>query len=230
MIGQNDVDGDVFTIDDAKGLADFATSKGLGRVSFWSLNRDQPCDGTFADVTVLSNTCSGVTQQPLEFADVFTSLTGRAPYRSPSDAVTVPDQQATADDPATSPYPIWRPDAEYPAGYKVVRGGQVYQAKWYTKGQDPSATVANSWDTPWTLVGPVRPGDVPFTPTTLAPGTYPDWDHDALYAAGTGCSTAACRTRPAGRTRARSRRRSSRSGRTPARRSLVQLPGEPTSS
>ena len=55
MIGQNDVPGEVFTIDDAKGLADFAMAKGLGRVSTWSLNRDGPCSTSFADVMVLSN-------------------------------------------------------------------------------------------------------------------------------------------------------------------------------
>ena len=40
MIGQNDVDAERFTVDDARGLATFAVDKGLGRVSMWSLNRD----------------------------------------------------------------------------------------------------------------------------------------------------------------------------------------------
>src|SRR5690606_38700545 len=40
MIGQNDVDGEVFTLDDAEGLTSFARSRGVARVSMWSLNRD----------------------------------------------------------------------------------------------------------------------------------------------------------------------------------------------
>ena len=60
----------------------------------------------------------------------------------------------------------------------------MYQAKWYTQGEDPAATVVNVWETAWTLVGPITPGDAPFTASTLAPGTYPEWDHDHLYATG----------------------------------------------
>ena len=180
MIGQNDVKGEVFTLADASGLAAFATTKGLGRVGFWSLNRDSSCSTSFTDVMVLSNTCSSVQQDALQFANVFTSLSASDSGNAVS--VTVPDRQQVADDPTTSPFPIWRPEAKYPAGYKVVRGGQVYQAKWYT--QDPTATVVNAWETPWTLVGPVSPSDAPFTPSTLAPGTDPPWQPDHLYAKG----------------------------------------------
>lgn len=133
---------------------------------------------------VHSNTCSSVAQDPLAFAGVFSTLTGRAGYLPTAEAVTVPDRAATLDDPATSPYPIWRPDAEYPEGYKVVRGGKVYQSRWYTQGDDPAAVVANAWESPWTLVGPVGPDDEPFVPATVAPGTHPDWQHDELYAQG----------------------------------------------
>ncbi len=184
MIGQNDVPGEVFTIDDAKGLADFAMAKGLGRVSTWSLNRDGPCSTSFADVMVLSNTCSSVTQEPLQYATVFTALPGRAAYLPQTDSVTITDGQQAVDDPAKSPYPIWRPEAQYVEGYKVVRHGLVYQAKWYTQGQEPSTAVANSGDMPWSLVGPIRPDDVPFAPKTETAGTYPDWSPDHLYTKG----------------------------------------------
>lgn len=184
MIGQNDVPGEVFTIDDAKGLADFAMAKGLGRVSTWSLNRDGQCSTSFADVMVLSNTCSSVTQDPLQFATVFTALPGRAAYMPQTDSVMVSDGQQAIDDPAKSPYPIWRPEAQYVEGYKVVRHGLVYQAKWYTQGQEPSTTVANPADMPWSLVGPIGSDDVPFAPKTVATGTYPDWSPAHLYTKG----------------------------------------------
>lgn len=184
MIGQNDVVGEVFTLDDAQGLADFALRTGLGRVSFWSLNRDASCDESFADVMVLSATCSSVAQTALDFAEVFTELPGRSAALPQVDTVTEPNPGAVVDDPTTSPYPIWRPEAHYPGGYKVVRSGKVYEAKWYNQGDDPATPHENPWDTAWSLVGPVSPDDAPFTPTTLAPGTYPEWDPVKLYQTG----------------------------------------------
>ncbi|MCB0980543.1 MAG: chitinase [Ilumatobacteraceae bacterium] len=184
MIGQNDVVGEVFTLADAQGLADFALRTGLGRVSFWSLNRDTSCDQAFADVMVLSATCSSVSQDSLDFAEVFTELPGRSAALPQVDAVTEPNQGQVTDDPATSPYPIWRPDAYYPGGYKVVRAGKVYEAKWYNQGDDPAMPHDNPWDTAWALVGPVSPNDAPFTPATLPAGTHPAWDPVTLYDTG----------------------------------------------
>lgn len=179
MIGQNDVDGEVFTLDDASGLASLAARRGLGRVSFWSLNRDSQCDSAFPDVAVLSDVCSGVAQEQLEFAVAFSTLgADRSPTRVEA---TVPPR---ADDPAASPYPVWRPGAEYEEGYKVVRRGFVYQARWYTSGVDPAATGTDPSANPWSLVGPVGPADEPYVPATVAPGTHPDWDPTALYQAG----------------------------------------------
>jgi chitinase len=184
MIGQNDVDGEAFTTADATAFAQFAQHKGLARVSTWSLNRDQACAASFTDVVVHSNTCSGVAQQPLEFAGIFAALPGRAPT-SEGDGIVVPDPRTEVDDPATSPYPIWRPTAEYPEGYKVVWHGSVYQAKWYNQGADPSTVVASPWDTPWALIGPVGPDDTAPTLSTVPPGTYPAWDPTTLYDKGT---------------------------------------------
>ena len=75
MIGQNDVAGQIVTVDDAKGVAAFARSQHLGRVSMWSLNRDSQCGSQFARIGVHSNTCSGTSadaagvQQGAGFAD-----------------------------------------------------------------------------------------------------------------------------------------------------------------
>jgi chitinase len=158
MIGQNDIDEEVFTIEDAAGLATYATDRGLGRVSTWSINRDRPCGPSFADVIVHSNTCSGVEQEPLEFASVFTVLPGRAPALDAAATITEDTQALVADDPATSPYPIWRPTA-----------------------QDPATAVSIPSDTPWALLGPVDPTDEPATPTTLAAGFHPDWAPNVVY-------------------------------------------------
>ena len=61
MIGKND-DTEVFSLDDAKTLAAFATQNRLGLVSFCSIDRDQVCPGG-ADY----NTCSTVDSQNFAF-------------------------------------------------------------------------------------------------------------------------------------------------------------------
>ena len=106
----------------------------MGRVSLWSLNRDTGCSASFADVAVHSDTCSGVDQEPLAFVDVFAGLAGEGPAVRISDVGPGPDRRPVVDDPATSPYPIWRAEGQYPAGYKVVWHGDVYEARWYTAG------------------------------------------------------------------------------------------------
>ncbi|MFF4850755.1 cellulose binding domain-containing protein [Streptomyces sp. NPDC001194] len=69
MIGVNDVSTEVFTVDDAKQLVDFARSKGLGWLAMWSGARDKQCPGgakSSADAT-----CSSIVQEPLAFTKAF---------------------------------------------------------------------------------------------------------------------------------------------------------------
>ncbi|MDR6508346.1 chitinase [Arthrobacter oryzae] len=77
MIGRNDLPGEIFELDAARGLKDYAVELGVQRLSMWSLNRDAPCpsseqgqDATF--------TCSGVDQGTARFSDLLGSgLPGR---------------------------------------------------------------------------------------------------------------------------------------------------------
>ncbi|MFJ3499684.1 cellulose binding domain-containing protein [Streptomyces sp. NPDC090135] len=69
MIGVNDVTTEIFTVDDAVQLVDFAKSKGLGWLSMWSSTRDKQCpDGA---VNRADATCSSILQQPLAFTKAF---------------------------------------------------------------------------------------------------------------------------------------------------------------
>ena len=102
----------------------------------WSINRDSQCGSSFSQTGLLSNTCSGTPQSGLQFAQVFGQLPGSAVVSSSAGTV----QPAAPDtNPADAPYPLWSPSAQYPVGYKVVADGQIYQAKWYTSGDDPAA-------------------------------------------------------------------------------------------
>jgi len=158
MIGQNDTADEVLSLDDAQQLVRFARDRGVGRISMWSLNRDQQC-GAQVGVATVSTVCSGVAQTPLAFSQVFDQLQQplQAPLRSTGGGVS----SSPRDVPATSPDPIWAAKAIYHVGDKVTWHHNVFQAKWYTQGDLPDAPVEHEWDSPWLLLGPVLPGDRP---------------------------------------------------------------------
>jgi chitinase len=183
MIGQNDVDGEVFTLADAEALAALARANGLGRVSLWSLNRDAPCSASFAGVAVHSDTCSGVDQTSSAFVAAFADLGGGSAAQV-RDVVQTPARQPVVDDPANSPYPIWRAEGQYPAGYKVVWHGSVYQARWYAVGIDPSVPATAGTSSPWALLGAVRTSEAAPAPVLTAADVTARWDPEVLYQRG----------------------------------------------
>jgi hypothetical protein len=71
MIGNNDSPGEVFTQDNARDVVNWANSKGIGRMAFWSIGRDQPCPGGGT-----SPNCSGLGGSSLDFTRIFNSFTG----------------------------------------------------------------------------------------------------------------------------------------------------------
>ncbi|WP_369354695.1 chitinase [Streptomyces sp. cg2] len=80
MIGVND-DGSTFSLADAGSLASWAASNGVGRMSYWSVSRDQACasaatasaKGSMEPAKTMkpasSPVCSGVSQSPYAFTD-----------------------------------------------------------------------------------------------------------------------------------------------------------------
>ncbi len=185
MIGQNDVRGEIFTLDDAEGLNAFAAKNGLTRMSMWSLNRDATCGSSYTDVYRVSNVCSGVDQGDVTFTETLGKKMVGDPSAS-SSATTTPEAVPAVedDDPATSPYQIWDKNATYLAGTKVVWHRNVYEAKWWTRGDLPDDAVLDAYETPWTLIGPVLPGETPIPIPTLPPNAYPVWDGTAVYEEG----------------------------------------------
>jgi chitinase len=189
MIGQNDTRDERFDLADARRLVTFAEARGIRRLSMWSANRDQACGPNYADVQVVSDVCSGITQSPGDFAAVFSGFSSGQPL-APLPTVTpsaTPSPSGTAsvvDDPATSPYAIWIAGQAYPKNTRIVWHRNVYQAKWYTTGDQPDAPVSTAAQTPWTLIGPVLPGEHPAPLPTVSAGTYPAWSASGIYVAG----------------------------------------------
>jgi chitinase len=184
MLGDNDVAGQRFTTADARELSKFVKSHGIPRVSAWSLNRDSQCGGAFAQTGVVSNTCSGVVQTPLEFTDIFSHLRGT---KTANPTATTPSSAAAptaTDNPKTSPYPIWTATASYVTGYKIVWQGQIYQASWYNQGTAPGSAGGDAPTGPWQALGPVPPGSHAPTAVPVATGHYPTWSATKVYHAG----------------------------------------------
>ncbi|HZS94910.1 MAG TPA: chitinase, partial [Chloroflexota bacterium] len=158
MIGQNDSEGETFSLTDAEALVSFARRVHLGRVSMWSANRDYQCSVN-ADTSVVSNVCSGVEQTPQAFTWELGRLNAPMPDRARVPATSIRDRAPSRDNPDTSPYAIWTAGKAYVAGNKVVWHGEVYQAKWWSLANVPDATVDHVWNTPWRDLGPVLPMD-----------------------------------------------------------------------
>jgi chitinase len=182
MLGVNDVTNQHFTVADARKLTRFANRQGLPRVSAWSLNRDAECGSTFAQVGVVSNTCSGVRQAPLQFTHVFSNLRGTTTARSQSSSSVAP-QSGSGDSQATSPYPIWQSAAAYVTGYKVVWNGQIYQANYWSQNTPPDSTTSSA-TSPWQLIGPVPAGSHAPKPILLNKGYHAAWSPKAVYREG----------------------------------------------
>ena len=82
MIGGNDTPSNIFTLADTSSLSQYALSKGLGGMHFWSLDRDTDCPSGSASATCNSYGTAGV----LGFSNAFISALGQpvVPLLSPS--------------------------------------------------------------------------------------------------------------------------------------------------
>ncbi|WP_217178747.1 chitinase [Streptomyces sp. AC495_CC817] len=184
MIGQNDVRDEVFDLDDAEAVNAFVREHRIGRTSMWSLNRDATCGPNVVDLSRVSDSCSGIAQGDSRFAAVLGKDLGGSPLAAAGVETTPEPLPVVTDDPLTSPFPVWAETASYRTGTRVVWHGNVYEAKWWTKGDVPDNPVLQEFETPWRVVGPVLPGETPIPVPTVPAGTYPDWVGDATYERG----------------------------------------------
>ena len=69
MVGRNDVSPEVFGQNDAQAVLSFAQAHPDVRLlSMWAIGRDRSCPG---EAKIVSGKCSGIAQQPYEFAHIF---------------------------------------------------------------------------------------------------------------------------------------------------------------
>jgi len=80
MIGYDDLD-ELFTLADAQQLLAFAQQQGMGLLTFWDINRDEPG-------ATPSNTSSGVNSAPFQFTYALKAFTSSTPSSSPTTPTT----------------------------------------------------------------------------------------------------------------------------------------------
>ncbi|MFJ5035805.1 chitinase [Streptomyces sp. NPDC088560] len=127
MIGLNDSAPEKFSLDDARTLLEFARSKKIQQVAFWSLERDRQC-ASGADSA--ANNCSGENQSPWEFTRTLNAVTDDSeppqnsgtPTPTPSAPATTPPAAPAPSKPTTAP---GSPSASDPSGPFHITG-QLY--------------------------------------------------------------------------------------------------------
>lgn len=80
---------------------------------------------------------------------------------------------------AQSQYPDWQEGAVYNSGDRVVYDGNVYEAKWWSQGDNP-ANPGNIGNNPWKLIGPAEDDGTVSDPV----GDYPEWEYGKVYVEG----------------------------------------------
>ncbi len=144
MIGLNDVRTEVFNLQDARETIEFAIEKQIGMISMWSINRDKSPNG---NLNYVSNHESSIVQEEYEFTEIFN------PYNDTSVMNIVEDGNSNGEeDNQESNSGTWNVNYIYTKGSVVTYKGHTYEAKWWTRGDNPSKEVNNEWETPWKLI------------------------------------------------------------------------------
>ena len=157
MIGKND-DGSTFTLADAQTVESFAAQHGVGRLAFWSVNRDQPCSGSANSLS----TCTQISQNSLAFTDTFMqyaggsggtsggttsggtttggTTTGGSTTGGTTAGGTTTGGSTTGGGGTTCTTASWSSSQIYVGGNTVSWKGHNWKAKWWTQGEEPGTT------------------------------------------------------------------------------------------
>ncbi len=196
MNGRSD-SGEIFLQADFQSVLSYATSHGLGRYTYWSVNRDRQCSPPDNNGTT-SGTCSSVAQNDWDFTKFTATFAGATPPQSPPPTTASPTAPS-----GSCTFPVWNATTAYVGGTSVTYNGHTYTSKWWTQGEQPD-THSGPYDV-WVDKGPCSGGTTSPTPsptqTTTSPtpsptqttspsptptatGAYPAWVPNHAYAIG----------------------------------------------
>jgi chitinase len=147
MIGTND-DGSTFTLADASTVAAWAKQNGVGRLAFWSVDRDQSCGGSNAQSASVirpdaSSTCSGVSQSTGAFSAAFLS-SGSGSNPPPPPTTPPVSSTPTQGGGGGTCAPAWNSTTTYYDGTQVSYNGDNYTAIYESTDVPPTSAIA--WD------------------------------------------------------------------------------------
>lgn len=148
MNGRTD-SAEMFTQTDFQTVLNFAESNGLGRFTYWSLNRDRQCNPPDNNGT-LSGTCSSTPQGPWDFTKFTAMFGGATPPPPPPPTTTTAPPTTTTGSGGTggggcSGIAAWNNQTAYSAGAVVTNGGHKWTANQWNDDEVPGGP-AGAWN------------------------------------------------------------------------------------
>ncbi|WP_103337667.1 chitinase [Amycolatopsis sp. CA-126428] len=130
MNGKSDA-AEMFYTSDFQTVYDYATSHGLGRFTFWSVNRDRACSGTTDN-----GVCSNVPQNDWDFTKFSVRFAGATPPQTTPPVTTTPTTPGNGSCTAAE----WDRAKVYVKDNVVSHNSHKWTAKWWTQGEEPGTT------------------------------------------------------------------------------------------
>jgi chitinase len=151
MNGRTDA-AEFFHQSDFASVLSYATGHGLGRYTFWDVNRDRQCNPPDNNGT-LSGSCSSVPQNAWDFTKYTVQFAGATPPSGPP-STSAPSSPPASVSPSASPSktsgggtcsaPAWNSGTAYTGGAVVSYNGHTWTAKWWTQADTPGG-AAGVW-------------------------------------------------------------------------------------
>ena len=150
MNGRTD-SAEYFNQSDFQTVLSFAQGNGLGRFTFWSVNRDRECNPPDNNGS-LSSECSSVTQNPWDFTAYTVAFAKSAPVTEPSPTPTPTSTTSPTPTPSPTPTtsgactaPAWSPSGTYVSGNVVSYGGDQWTANQWNYDEVPGGP-SGAWN------------------------------------------------------------------------------------
>jgi len=140
MNGRTD-SAEIFTQSDFQSVLSFATSNGMSRYTYWSVNRDRQCPPP--NNGGLSSECSSITQAAWDFTAFTVQFAKATPTTAPAPPPPINSGHCVA---------AWSSTAVYVGADMASFGGHNWTAKWWTQGDTPGGGAGV-----WTDDGPCSP-------------------------------------------------------------------------
>jgi chitinase len=148
MNGRTD-DAEYFYQSDFQTVLSFAQSVGLGRFTFWSVNRDRECNPPDNNGD-LSSECSSVTQNPWDFTAYTVAFANSAPVAEPSPSPSptsmtpTPTPTTSTTAPGSCTATAWSSSGTYTSGDVVSYGGDQWTANQWNYDEVPGG-ASGAW-------------------------------------------------------------------------------------